>query len=136
MKHLFSLAGIMAIAFAIYRTPVFAQNTPKNDLQNQQILVVISGGWDSLKGSIYCFEKRKNRWAIKFSNPVVLGSRGLGMGEGLIQMVIEGAPVKKEGDLKSPAGIFSIGTAFGYASDKDAKWIKNPYIRATDNLIC
>ena len=46
------------------------------------------------------------------------------------------APIKKEGDLKSPAGIFTIGAAFGYADHKDAQWIKTPYIKATDTLIC
>ena len=51
-------------------------------------------------------------------------------------MSVEGAPQKKEGDLKSPAGFFRFGTAFGYADAKDARWIKNRYIKATDTLIC
>jgi L,D-peptidoglycan transpeptidase YkuD (ErfK/YbiS/YcfS/YnhG family) len=38
--------------------------------------------------------------------------------------------------MKAPAGIFSIGAAFGYAPYKDASWINNRYIMCTDTLIC
>jgi L,D-peptidoglycan transpeptidase YkuD (ErfK/YbiS/YcfS/YnhG family) len=105
-------------------------------LPSKQLLVVVTDGWDSLKGKLYGFEKQQDKWVLKFSNPVVIGSKGLGVGDGMIQLSIDGAPVKKEGDLKSPAGIFSIGTAFGYADYKDTRWIHNPYVKATDTLIC
>jgi D-alanyl-D-alanine dipeptidase len=136
MKVLFRLIWVFGLSFTLNPIPGSGQNTVKTDLQNRQLLVVVSGGWDSLQGRIYCFEKRKAKWILKFSNPVVLGSKGLGMGEGMVTMFIDGAPVKKEGDLKSPAGIFSIGTAFGNATPGEAKWIQNPYICTTDTLIC
>jgi hypothetical protein len=107
-----------------------------DSLHAEQLLVVVTDGWDNLKGILYGFRMQHGKWVRQFSNPVVVGSKGLGIGDGLLKLSIDGAPVKKEGDLKSPAGIFAIGTAFGYADYKDAKWIKNPYIRATDTLIC
>jgi L,D-peptidoglycan transpeptidase YkuD (ErfK/YbiS/YcfS/YnhG family) len=116
-----------------------AKMPPHNDvtdLPGKQLLIVVADGWDNLQGTLYGFKKRHHKWVLQFSNPVVLGRKGLGMGDGMVPMVIDGAPVKKEGDLKSPAGIFSIGTAFGYADHKQARWIKNPYVKATDTLIC
>jgi L,D-peptidoglycan transpeptidase YkuD (ErfK/YbiS/YcfS/YnhG family) len=107
-----------------------------DSLPSQQLLIVITNGWDSLRGYVYCFEKRNGKWLQQFSNAVVVGSNGLGTGDGMMPFSVEGTPVKKEGDLRSPAGIFSIGTAFGYADSTDAKWIKNPYIKTTDTLIC
>ncbi|MDB4903654.1 MAG: L,D-transpeptidase catalytic domain [Mucilaginibacter sp.] len=102
----------------------------------KQLMLVVTDGWNNLKGTIYCFEKHQDKWILKFSNSVVVGSKGMGIGDGLVSLSISNAPVKKEGDMKAPAGFFTIGTAFGYADYKDAKWIKNPYVKATDTLIC
>ena len=114
----------------------FIHHPKKTTLPAKQLLVVVTDGWDNLKGRLYGFEKKHNKWVLQFSNAVVIGSKGMGLGDGVVQLSIDGVPVKKEGDLKSPAGIFSIGTAFGYADYKDAIWIHNPYIKASDTLIC
>jgi D-alanyl-D-alanine dipeptidase len=111
------------------------QKTAKS-LPAQQLMVVLTNGWDNLQGRLYTFNKFRGKWVLQFSNAVVVGSKGLGVGDGIVPLTINGAPVKKEGDKKSPAGIFNIGTAFGYADKKEAAWIKNPYIRAFDTLIC
>jgi D-alanyl-D-alanine dipeptidase len=46
-----------------------------------------------------------------------------------------GDPVKKEGDRRSPAGIFSLGTAFGYAPHEPSNW-KMPYLALTSSIEC
>src|SRR5579871_1777988 len=63
--------------------------------------------------------------------PVSLGRSGLGWGEGLHPAQSSG-PVKKEGDGRSPAGIFRMGTAFGYRP-LDGKW---PYRVLTPDTEC
>ena len=99
-------------------------------------MVVVTDGWNNLQGKLYAFSRVRKHWVLKFSNAVVVGKTGLAVGDGFVPLTIPGAPVKHEGDKKSPAGIFTIGTAFGYADKKDAAWIKNPYVRAFDTLIC
>jgi L,D-peptidoglycan transpeptidase YkuD (ErfK/YbiS/YcfS/YnhG family) len=111
-------------------------STNGDSLNAQQLLVVITDNWDNYEGTLYGFKKQNHKWILQFSNAVVIGSKGMGTGEGIFPLSIDNAPVKKEGDLKSPAGIFKIGTAFGYASYEDAKWIKGSYIKASDTLIC
>ena len=44
-------------------------------------------------------------------------------------------PVKKEGDLRAPAGIFPIGTSFGYADEEPAGW-RMPYLHLTPSVEC
>jgi D-alanyl-D-alanine dipeptidase len=112
-----------------------SQNGSKT-FHSKQLMVVLTDNWDNLQGTLYGFKKYHHKWILQFSNAIVVGSKGLGIGDGLVKLSIKGAPVKKEGDKKSPAGIFTIGTAFGYADKKDALWIKNPYVKATDTLIC
>jgi len=48
----------------------------------------------------------------------------------------EGDPEKREGDGRTPAGIFSLSGAFGYAPDRECSWIKLPYREATPILKC
>jgi D-alanyl-D-alanine dipeptidase len=59
---------------------------------------------------------------------VVVGKNGLGKGQGLARLDFEGAPKKKEGDDRAPAGIFRLSSAFGYASARSAAWAKLPYL--------
>lgn len=42
---------------------------------------------------------------------------------------------KKEGDKKSPAGIFRFGQAFGYAEAEDVPF-QLPYVQITESQIC
>jgi L,D-peptidoglycan transpeptidase YkuD (ErfK/YbiS/YcfS/YnhG family) len=105
-------------------------------LQTGQLLIVITAGWDSVQGTLYAFEKEKGKWKLQFSNAVVVGSKGMAIGDGAVKLSIDSAPVKKEGDKKSPAGIFTLGSAFGYAENKNVGWIKDHYVQADDTLIC
>ena len=49
----------------------------------------------------------------------MVGRNGSGWGFGLnpapAQAIAAGDPIKREGDGRAPAGVFAIGTAFGYA---------------------
>lgn len=125
---LFFTSSVMASAAPVAGGP--------KKLPAKQLMVVITDNWNALQGTIYVFNKEHGKWVLQFSNAVVVGSKGLGLGMGAEPVAIDGAPVKKEGDLKAPAGIFSIGTAFGYADYQDAKWLNNRYVKATDTLIC
>jgi len=135
MKKLFLLFLLPVFTALLCCGPASAQITT-NTLPAKQLMVVITDNWDTLQGKLYCYQKQEGQWALQFSNAVVIGSKGLGLGDGLFKMQLANAPVKKEGDEKSPAGVFTIGTAFGYADAKNATWIKNHYIKASDTLIC
>ena len=96
---------------------------PKDSLKSEQLIIVLSDDWNSIRAKLYCVEKIKGKWVTQFSFPVVVGNKGMSID-------------KTEGDLKAPAGIFSLGPAFGYANKKDAQWIRMRYLQTTDTLIC
>ncbi|WP_043601627.1 hypothetical protein [Solidesulfovibrio magneticus] len=69
--------------------------------------------------------------------PCRLGRKGLGQGRGLA-MALSGGPAKREGDGRTPAGVFPIPAAFGYASAEDAAkaGVRLPYVAISDRTSC
>jgi D-alanyl-D-alanine dipeptidase len=49
---------------------------------------------------------------------------------------IVAGPAKKEGDGRSPAGVFSLGKAFGFAPPAEASWLKMPYVPVVEGIEC
>jgi L,D-peptidoglycan transpeptidase YkuD (ErfK/YbiS/YcfS/YnhG family) len=109
---------------------------PPKLLPAKQLIIVVTDNWNDIHARLYAFEKRKGSWHLQFSFAAVVGERGMGLGEGMEDISIIDAPQKKEGDMKSPAGIFFLGPAFGYAAKTETNWMHMPYVRATDTLVC
>lgn len=81
----------------------------------QQMVVVTSTDWDSVRGNLRLFERAGDGWKqVGEAKPVMLGRNGSAWGIGLHAAEHDG-PQKREGDGRNPAGVFAIGTAFGYA---------------------
>jgi D-alanyl-D-alanine dipeptidase len=96
---------------------------------SRQCLVVTAPNWESKTGTLRAFERAGDAWKMRGPEiPVVLGKKGLGWGLGVVAIKNATGPRKIEGDNKVPAGIFTLGPAFGYASQPDAGWIKLKYV--------
>lgn len=81
----------------------------------RQLVLVTIGGWNTDQGTLRRFVREDDHWvAVGAAWPVVIGKRGAAWGLGL-QPPRDDGPVKHEGDNRSPAGVFRIGTTFGYA---------------------
>jgi D-alanyl-D-alanine dipeptidase len=113
-----------------------------------QILVVTTHDWNAVDGTLQAYERpraRKKWKAIGAPIPVVVGKNGLGWGAGAVPVSGVGphgagdsatlGPVKKEGDEKSPAGIFRLSTVFGYAA-QEPLGRKMPYVSLTPSVEC
>ena len=101
----------------------------------QQMVLVTSADWDATGGELRRFERNGegDGWKqVGDTMPVTLGRNGSGWGLGLNPQRGDG-PVKREGDGKAPAGVFAIGTAFGYA---DRATTGLPYQAMTTNDWC
>lgn len=79
----------------------------------RQVIVGTADGWNSSHVKLSLLEKRSNGWVmVKGPFSARLGKSGLVWGRGLSRPPQDG-PVKKEGDLRSPAGIFELGGVYG-----------------------
>ena len=81
----------------------------------RQLVRVITPDWNSNHAILQAFERTRVGWrAVSGEVPVVIGRTGTAWGIGLHPP--QPGALKQEGDARSPAGVFGIGRAFGYAS--------------------
>ena len=108
-------------------------------LGTQQLVVVKTTNFETNQGQLFYYEldRATNRWQQKLPTfAVTIGRKGLAWGAGLHQPTSTGGPQKREGDGKSPAGIFRIGTAFGSRPANAVGGLKMPYIHADKHTFC
>ncbi len=129
------LFAIPASAIAASESDVFARST--------QLVVVTTPDWNAVEGRLQRYERATPHatWQpVGESIAIVVGKNGMGWGRGLVatdntDIRHDSDPIKKEGDGKSPAGIFALGSAFGYAAQPQQGW-KMPYLSLTTSIEC
>jgi len=105
--------------------------------QSSQMVVVTTKDWTASEGTLRRFEQTERAWQqVEPAFPVVVGRSGLGWGLGLTNRHPASDPQKREGDGRSPAGIFHLTYAFGYAAADKVPQIKLPYIQCTASVEC
>lgn len=140
LQSLISLPVCMALSLAWQAR---AQGKAGPLQSSTQILVVTTQDWNAVDGTMQRYERNASQkeWkAVGSPVAVVAGRSGLAWGLGLNlgdEAVARHSddPVKKEGDGRSPAGVFALGTAFGYAAQPLAGW-KMPYLALTPSVEC
>ena len=91
--------------------------------QSTQMIVVKTSDWNTLQGRLQRYERAKpgEAWRpVGQAIPIVVGKNGMAWGSGLVatkSIQTNMDPVKREGDGRSPAGVFGLGTAFGFAAE-------------------
>lgn len=97
---------------------------------SSQCLVATARDWDSSEATLRFFEKSGGKWQQAGGEwKARLGKSGLVWGLGLNPLP-DGSRIKQEGDWRTPAGVFRIGGAWGYAADI-ARRPDMPYTRIT-----
>ncbi|HET7293498.1 MAG TPA: L,D-transpeptidase family protein [Vicinamibacteria bacterium] len=105
------------------------------------MLVVVTDGWDATQGTARAFERSAaGGWEPALGAvPVSLGRSGLAWGLGLHgegrPAGTDGGAVKREGDGRSPAGVFYLASATGYAATPPPG-VRLHYTMATPSLKC
>ena len=111
--------------------------------RSTQAIVVTTSSWDAVEGQLQRYERAttyENWRPVGEPISVVVGKNGLGWGIGITatddaKVRLAADPIKTEGDGKSPAGVFALGTAFGYAAEP-LRGLRMPYLNLTPSIEC
>jgi D-alanyl-D-alanine dipeptidase len=106
-------------------------------VRSRQLLLVRSASWSANVGSLQRYQREPNAQFVAVGKPlqVNLGRRGMAWGRGL--HAAQPGPVKVEGDNRTPAGAFRLGSLFGYAPERPAGAAANfPYIHIGVSTVC
>ncbi len=96
--------------------PALAMSSPTASAE--QMIVVTTHDWDAATARLQRYERQVSRWQkVGGGRDVSIGRSGAGWGLGLHPMPQPG-PQKREGDGRSPAGVFALSSTFGYAAQQ------------------
>lgn len=106
---------------------------------SRQLLLVMAPDWNGHVGQLQRFFRpcADADWqAVGAPVAVSLGRSGLAWGRGLHGPVGGTGPAKREGDGRTPAGVFAITALFGYGAPASAfaGAARLPYLQATPDL--
>jgi L,D-peptidoglycan transpeptidase YkuD (ErfK/YbiS/YcfS/YnhG family) len=105
-----------------------------------QLVVVTTNDWNEVPGTARLFERTRANahWkAVGARFPVVVGRNGLALAEAAnfpVPVSFADMPFKKEGDGRSPAGLFPLTAAFGTAANPGQ--IKLSYTKLDEYTEC
>ncbi|HEY2727556.1 MAG TPA: hypothetical protein VGI61_10320, partial [Parafilimonas sp.] len=102
---------------------------------NNQVIFVKANSDSTIGGTMFLYERKNSRrqWRLKDSFNIVVGKNGLGKDAASSINLNNIAPVKHEGDGKSPAGIFLLGPVFSYHK---LKHVHMPFVQVDTNFYC
>lgn len=140
VARLILVAGLLSLAACSVSTTPAPSSVPSLLDRSEQLVVVTTPDWDSTSGTLRRFQRAKpgDEWrADGPSTPIVVGRTGLAWGRGFDANTFDAtSPHKHEGDGRSPAGIFPLDTAFGFAPADSARWVRLPYVQLTSGSDC
>jgi D-alanyl-D-alanine dipeptidase len=135
--------AIVSVALGVALANTAQSQQAKPLASSDQALVVTTADWSAVDGTLQRYERVQGsrHWkAVGDPVAIVVGKTGLAWGRGVVAtdqpgVRLPGDPVKKEGDGKSPAGVFQLSTTFGYADKAPEGW-KMPYLALTPTVEC
>jgi L,D-peptidoglycan transpeptidase YkuD (ErfK/YbiS/YcfS/YnhG family) len=102
---------------------------------SNQVLYVTTANADVVQGTMVLYERKNTDkpWRRKDSFAIVVGRAGLAKDPQTAIPISNILPVKKEGDGKSPAGIFKLGDVFSYHPLNN---LHMPFVQVDTNFYC
>lgn len=126
---LLALVAVAGVTSVVGITPVPSDS--------RQMLVSVTEGWNATSATVRLFDRAagSERWRPRgWSMRASIGRAGLAWGLGL-HPTPDAAHIKKEGDGRSPAGVFKLTELTGYEPEALAG-ARLPYRQATPTLRC
>ncbi|HMI88123.1 MAG TPA: hypothetical protein VK550_28760 [Polyangiaceae bacterium] len=131
-----ALAGMLATANSSGSTDE-PQPTSPIPKECRQLLLVRSRSWRTSIATLERYDRDDTlQWRrVGEATPVNVGRNGMGWGRGL-HAAAQSGPVKREGDGRAPAGVFSLALAFGVAEELPPEAKGFPYLHTLPTTYC
>jgi hypothetical protein len=105
-----------------------------------QLIVARAASWKAREGTLRRYVRQDGQWVeAGDAIPVAFGSKGLAWGRGIAPLTPDAppapGPAKREGDARTPAGVFHLTAITGEAA-APPPGARLPYTRATERLVC
>lgn len=137
-QNLIAVVVLFACAWGGCRRQPAAVSSPIG-ADKTQLVTVVTDGWNRFQAELRRYERAPGGSWKPVGAPIdaVIGREGYAWGRGLHGRETpagRAGPIKREGDGRSPAGVFGIGSAYGY--DATQADLALPYVQATPELRC
>ena len=130
---------VLAITLVVAPLPVrlgvlLAQNIPTmsypcpiSQSDTVGLILVTATNMNTPIASVQLFQRETEHapWhAVNASEPAVLGHSGMAWGADFHGIALRGEPLKTEGDMRSPGGIYRVGRSFGFAASSRPAYLQ------------
>jgi len=110
------LLGAAALT-ALVAAEASAAYCPRTLHRATRLIIVTVPDMNSVKGTVHLFERKSPAEGVWQRDgqpePAVVGTAGVGWSAAYDHLAKKGEPIKKEGDNRTPAGIFRLSSPFG-----------------------
>ena len=132
-----AVLAVLAAASSAAQTTRHTGGTSPVPAATRQLVLVVTPTWDTTSGVLRRYVRSGSRapWRrVGAVVPVVIGTSGLAWGAD--SLGAPGDPRKREGDGRSPAGVFPLDGAFGFAPPSAMSRVRLPYLQLTAGSEC
>jgi L,D-peptidoglycan transpeptidase YkuD (ErfK/YbiS/YcfS/YnhG family) len=122
---IFAAAGMLVSP--VFVSPLLAATCPPPISQAKRLVLVTTQSMDTPLATLQLFRRVSANmpWKrVSAAEPAVVGKAGLGWGYPFLDVKESEEPEKVEGDNRTPAGFFRIGSSFGFAPSRRSGYIE------------
>jgi len=128
MQQNSSIPIVLTVALGVCLLAPAAQagSCPANLDRATRLVIVTAPSMGSAEASLRRYERASPTasWSSQGSSePAVIGAQGLGWGHPFAGHAQGSEPLKQEGDMRTPAGIYPLGATFGFAKDRRPNYL-------------
>ncbi len=122
---------LLSLLLVMTASPCF----PRESGGGAQVIVSVTDSWNDSRATLFLFDRTGEGWCRKGEGiAAVVGRQGLAW-DSNSGGILPGEPIKAEGDLRAPAGIFPIPLAMGLSAQPPGGALF-PYRQIVEGIHC